>query len=168
MKKSSAMYTANPKIIHMHSRPGGALIETHQFLALLKSPQRRRKSSDVHSLRGNVKEVRQQPTNFTIKNADLLTTFGDLNTQGLFGRQYEGMLLIHRSDVIEPVEISDCPQIGLVLDQFLSAAMEKAYVQRPRRRVPAQACNTPCAAGCCGPKLIAKFRSGIFATTTQR
>jgi hypothetical protein len=28
--------------------------------------------------------------------------------------------------------------------------------------------HTPCAAGCCGPKLMVKFRSGIFVPTTQR
>ena len=36
------------------------------------------------------------------------------------------MLLIHRGDVIEPVEIRNCLQIGLLLDQFLGAAMQKA------------------------------------------
>ena len=35
------------------------------------------------------------------------------------------MLLIHRRDVIEPVEIRDRLQIGLVLDQLLGAAMQK-------------------------------------------
>jgi hypothetical protein len=28
--------------------------------------------------------------------------------------------------------------------------------------------HSPCAAGCCGPKLMVKFRSGIFVPTTQR
>ena len=36
------------------------------------------------------------------------------------------MFLIHRRDVIEPVEIADRLQIGLVLDQLLGAAMQKA------------------------------------------
>ena len=36
------------------------------------------------------------------------------------------MLLVHRRDVVEPVEIRDRLQVGLVLDQLFGAAMEKA------------------------------------------
>ena len=35
------------------------------------------------------------------------------------------MLLVDRRDVIEPVEIRDRLQIGLVLDQFLGTAVQK-------------------------------------------
>src|SRR5262245_48318044 len=35
------------------------------------------------------------------------------------------MLLVHRRDVVEPVEIGQRLQIGLVLDQLLGAAMQK-------------------------------------------
>jgi hypothetical protein len=36
------------------------------------------------------------------------------------------MLLVHRRDVVEPVEIGQRLQIGLVLDQLLGAAMQQA------------------------------------------
>lgn len=36
------------------------------------------------------------------------------------------MLLIHRRNVVEPVEIGNRLQIGLVLDQLLGAAMKQA------------------------------------------
>ena len=39
------------------------------------------------------------------------------------------MLLVHRRDVVEPVEIRDRLQIGLVLDQLLGAAMQQADVR---------------------------------------
>ena len=42
------------------------------------------------------------------------------------------MLLVHRRDVVEPVEIRDRLQIGLVLDQLLGAAM-----QQPDMRIDA-------------------------------
>ena len=51
--------------------------------------------------------------------------FGIGQAQQLLGRQAEGMLLVHRRDVIEPVEIGDRLQIGLVLDQLLGAAMQQ-------------------------------------------
>ncbi len=39
------------------------------------------------------------------------------------------MLLIHRRDVVEPVEVADGLQVGLVLDQLLGAAMQEADVR---------------------------------------
>ena len=36
------------------------------------------------------------------------------------------MLLIHRRDIIEPVEIRDRLEIGLLLDQLLGAAVKQA------------------------------------------
>ncbi len=36
------------------------------------------------------------------------------------------MLLVHRRDIIEPVEIRDRLQIGLLLDQLFGAAMQQA------------------------------------------
>ena len=39
------------------------------------------------------------------------------------------MLLVHRRDVVEPVEIADRLQIGLVLDQLLGAAVQEPDVR---------------------------------------
>ena len=36
------------------------------------------------------------------------------------------MLLVHRRDIVEPVEIGHGLQIGLVLDQLLGAAVKQA------------------------------------------
>src|SRR5256885_3668632 len=38
-------------------------------------------------------------------------------------------LLVHRRDIVEPVKIRDRLQVGLVLDQFLGAAVEQANVR---------------------------------------
>ena len=38
------------------------------------------------------------------------------------------MLLIHRRDVVEPVEVGERLQIGLVFDQLLGAAMQETNV----------------------------------------
>ena len=39
------------------------------------------------------------------------------------------MLLIHRRDVVEPVEVRNRLQIGLLLDQLFRAAMQQANVR---------------------------------------
>jgi hypothetical protein len=36
------------------------------------------------------------------------------------------VLLVHRRDIVEPVEVRDRLEIGLVLDEFFRAAVEKA------------------------------------------
>ena len=57
---------------------------------------------------------------------------GTVEAEQLLGREAEGVLLVHRRDVIEPVEIGDRLRIGLVLDQLLGAA-----VQQPDMRIDA-------------------------------
>ena len=44
----------------------------------------------------------------------------------LFDGQRKGMLLVHRRDIVEAIEIGHGLQIGLGLDQLLGAAMQKA------------------------------------------
>ena len=53
----------------------------------------------------------------------------DRDAQKLFRRQAERMLLVHRRDIVEAVEIGKRLQIGLVLDQLLGAAMKQADVR---------------------------------------
>ncbi len=67
----------------------------------------------------------QDAADLAIKHADILAAPGHLQSQQLFDRQAEGMLLVHRRDIVQPVEIGDRLQIGLVLDQLLGAAMQK-------------------------------------------
>ena len=50
---------------------------------------------------------------------------GHRDAEQFFRRQAKGVFLVHRRDIVEPVEIRDRLQIGLVLDQLLGAAMQK-------------------------------------------
>jgi hypothetical protein len=68
--------------------------------------------------------VRQQASDFAVEHPNQLPAAGYLDAQEFLRRQDKGMLLVHRRDVIEPIEIADRLQIGLVLDQLFSAAME--------------------------------------------
>ena len=104
----------------------GALVEHHQLLALLEAPERRRQRADVHRLRGDVEEMREQPADLAIEHADELGALRHLDAEQLLDGEAEGVLLVHRRDVVEPVEIGDRLQIGLVLDQLLGAAMQQA------------------------------------------
>ena len=113
----------------VHTAAGGALVKDHQFFAFLETPQGRRECPDIQGLGGHIEEVRQQPPDLAIEYADELGALGDRNPQEPLRRQAERVLLVHRGDIVEPIEIGDRLQIGLVLDQFLGAAMQEPDVR---------------------------------------
>ena len=126
------MHAADAEIGRMHARARGALVEHHELFALLETPQRRGERADIHCLGGDVEEVRQQPADLAKEHADELCASRYLQPKQLFRRQAERMLLIHRRDIVEPVEIRNRLQISLLLDQLLGAA-----VQKPDMRIDA-------------------------------
>src|SRR6267378_7259901 len=70
--------------------------------------------------------MREQPSDLAIEHADQLASSGDRDAKQLFGRQAERMFLVHRRDIVEPVEVGQRLQIGFMLDQLFGAAMEQA------------------------------------------
>src|SRR5215468_4388564 len=119
------VYAADPEIGRMHAAARSALIKHHQLFALFEAPQWWRERSHVHRLRGDVEKVRQQTADLRIENANELRPFRDDDAEQLFCRKAEGMLLIHRCDIVETVEIRDRLLIGLVLDQLFGTAMQE-------------------------------------------
>ena len=98
----------------------------HQLLALLEAPQRRGQGADVEGLGGDVQQMRQQPPDLAIEHADELAAARHCEAEQPLDGEREAMLLVHRRDIVEPVEIRNGLEIGLVLDQLLGAAMEQA------------------------------------------
>ncbi len=123
------VHAAEAEVLGVHAAAGGALVEHHQLLALLEAPQRRGERADVHGLRGDVEQVGEQAADLGIEHADQLGALGHLQLEQLLAGQAEGVLLVHRRDVVEPVEVADRLQVGLVLDQLLGAAMQQADVR---------------------------------------
>src|SRR5258706_4885498 len=70
--------------------------------------------------------MREQPSDLAIEHADQLASSGDRDAKQLFGRQAERMFLVHRRDIVEPVEVGQRLQVGFMLDQLFGAAMEQA------------------------------------------
>src|SRR4029453_17426713 len=98
------MHASDAKIVRVHASARGTLVKPHQLLALLEAPQRWGKRSDVHRLRRHVEKMREQTPDLAIKDADELPAFGHRDTEQLFGCQTECMFLVHRRDVVEPIE----------------------------------------------------------------
>ncbi len=120
------MDAADAKISRVQARARDALIEHHQLLALFKAPERRRQRADVHRLRRDVEDVDEDAPDLAKEHADVLRAARNLDAEQPLRREAEGVLLVHRRDVIEPVEIGNCLQVGLVFDQLLGAAMKEA------------------------------------------
>jgi hypothetical protein len=125
LQRQILMHPARPEIGRVHARARSALIEHHELFTFLEAPQRRRERAHVHGLRCDVQKMREQPPDLGIEHADQLRASRHGETEELLNREAEGVLLIHRRDIIEPVEIRDRLQIGFVLDQFLGPAMQK-------------------------------------------
>ena len=68
----------------------------------------------------------QDPADLAVHDADQLGADGNLNAQQTLDRQAEGVLLIHRRHIVEAVEIGDVLEVGAVLHQLFSAAMQQA------------------------------------------
>ena len=120
------MHAAGAEIIGVHARARGALIEHHQLLAFLEAPERRRQRAHIHRLRGDVQQMIEQPPDLGIEHADILRARRHRHAEQLLDRERESVLLIHRRDVIEPVEIGHRLHIGLVLDEFFGAPMQQS------------------------------------------
>ena len=120
------MDAAGTEIGGVQACAGGTLVEHHELLALLETPQRRGERADVQRLRGDVQQMVQDAADLREQHADQLAALRHLDAQKALDGDREGMLLVHRRDVIEPVEIGHGLQVGLGLDQLFGAAMQQA------------------------------------------
>src|ERR1035437_273334 len=78
------VHSSDTEIIGMHARARGALVECHQLLALLETPERRCEGADVQCLSGNVEKVREQASDFAVEHADKLSAFWNRNAEQFF------------------------------------------------------------------------------------
>src|SRR5579862_2940955 len=70
--------------------------------------------------------MRQEAANLAIEHTNDLPALGHLDAEELLGGKAKGVLLIDWRHIVQPVEIRNRLQVGLVLDQLLRAAMEEA------------------------------------------
>ena len=119
------MHAAGPDVVCVHASARCALVEDHQLFALLEAPERRRQRADIHGLRRDVEEVREQAADFAKEHADELRAPRHLETEKPLDGEAERVLLVHRRDIVEPVEIGRRLQVGLVLDELLGTAMKQ-------------------------------------------
>lgn len=70
--------------------------------------------------------MREDAADLGIEHADELAAARHGHADEALDRERIGMLLVHRRDIVEPVEIGHGLEIGLGLDQLLGAAMQQA------------------------------------------
>ncbi len=124
-RRQVLLHAAGPEIGRMEPRARDALVELHQLLALLEAPEQRRDRADIEGEGGQVEEMIEDARDLGEEHADHLGARRRIDAQELLDRQRVGVLLAHRRDVIEPIEIRHRLEKGLVLDQLLGAAMQQ-------------------------------------------
>ena len=71
----------------------------------------------------------QDSGDLRIKHPDILRSGRRRNPHQLLYSEREGMLLAHRRYVVEPVEVRNGLQVGLVFDEFFGPAMQQANMR---------------------------------------
>ncbi len=120
------MHAADAEIGGMEPRARRALVELHQLFALFEAPEHRRHRADIHSEGRDVEQVIEDAPDLAIEHADRLAALRRRDAQQALGGEHEGVLLVHRRDVIEPVEIRNGLEVGFVFDELLGAAMQQS------------------------------------------
>ncbi len=126
------MHATGAEIGRVQAGSAGALVEHHQLFAFLEAPQGRGQRAHVHGLRGHVQQMAENAADLGIQHPDQAGAARNLDTRQPFDGHAPGMFLIHRRDVIQPVQIGQVLQIGAAFHQLLGAAM-----QQPDMRVTA-------------------------------
>ena len=121
-------HAARAEIIGVVMRAADLLVHFQQMLALLEAPEGRGDGTAIQRIGGDVEQVVQDAGDFGEQHADILRAFGDiaLDAQQSLSGDGEGVLHAHGADVIQPVEIGQRLEIGLVFNQFFGAAVEQA------------------------------------------
>ena len=120
------MDAAGAEIGGVHARAARPLVEGEQLLAFLEPPQNRRHRADVVGVEIDARHVRQEAADLAVEHADELAAARHGDAEQALDRQREGVLLVHRRDVVEPIEIGHVLQVGARLHQLLGAAMQEA------------------------------------------
>ena len=120
------MHTTGSEVRRVQTRAAGPFVKHHELFALFKAPQRWGQRPHIHRLRRDVQKVVQDATDLGIKHPDQRRAAWYLNTGQLFARLTPRMLLVHRRNVIKPVEIRQVLQIRPAFHQLLGATVQQA------------------------------------------
>src|SRR4051794_27921808 len=73
--------------------------------------------------------MREKPPDLVVEDANELPALRHRDTEQLLDSEDVGVLLVHRRDIVEPIEVGNGLQVGLVLDELLGAAMKEPDVR---------------------------------------
>lgn len=104
-------------------------VTDHQLLALLEAPQERRQRTNIHGVGQDSHQVVEDAGQFAEERSNPLGTIGNVDVEELLDGEGEALLVGHHGDVIQPVEIRESLEIGLVLDQLLGSAVKQTDVR---------------------------------------
>ena len=106
--------------------PDAALEEVEAVLADFEQPQVRRHRADVHDVAAEVEHVVADAGQLGEQHPQILRAHRHFDVEQLLDGEHVGVLHRQRRAIVQPVEIGQRLEIGLVLDQLLGAAVEQA------------------------------------------
>lgn len=107
---------------------GNTLVELHQLLSLLETPQERSQSSNIHSVGQDRHKMVKDTGDLSEESSDPLCTLWNLNVEKLLNSKREALLVGHHGDVIQTIKVWQCLQVCLVLNQLLSSSVQQSDV----------------------------------------
>ena len=118
--------SAGPEPGRVHARARGPLVEVHAVFAQLEQPQVRSHRADVHDVAAEVQHVVRDPGQLGEEDPQILGAERHFEPEQLLDGEHVAVLHAHRRAIIEPVEIGQSLEIGLVFAELLGAAVEQA------------------------------------------
>ena len=125
LQRHVLVHAAGPEPGAVHAGTAGPLEKFQALLANLEHPDIRRHRADIHDMRTEVEHMVADPGQLGEQHTQILAAQRYLEIEQLLDRQHIAIFHRQRRAIIEPVEIGKRLQIGLVLDQFLGAAMQQ-------------------------------------------
>jgi len=95
----------------------------HKLLSLLKAPQERCEGTNIHSVRQDGHQVIEDTGELCEEGSDPLGTLWDFDVQELLDCEREALLVRHHRNVVQSIEVRQCLEVCLVLDQLLRSSV---------------------------------------------
>ena len=157
---------ADAEVVGVHPGAGRALVEHHQLFALFEAPERRGERAHVHGLGGDVQQVVQDPPDFRIEHPD--QRGADRAPRCPSASRWPGS---RRAPGSSAPRSRGGRNRGSSADRAwprsasLSRGAGGRCADRQRSTTSPSSSSTmrstPCAAGCCGPKLMLNLRTFV-------
>ena len=140
----------------MEAGARGPLVELHGALAFLESPEEGGHRADVERHGADVHQMVGDARNLAVEDADVLRALRDFEPEQSLHGERIGVLLVHRRDIVEPVEVGHRPAGRFCIRSASRCRGAAGQCAGPRARPPRRPSPAPGAARHAPPDAAAR------------